>query len=136
MSLETGYDVGSMDRRVLLQVGTESVATNGERQSTWSNYGWRWADMASMSATESVSGDMLMVSTSATFRLHYDANVNEKYRLIYRNRIFNISGVNEVGRHQYMDLICEAGDMIESFTADSTQWTADSTTITADMTMY
>lgn len=136
MSINTPYDAGRMDRRVLLQVGSVTKATNGERTETWSDYDWRWAEMMNTSAAEGLEGDRILVSTSATFRMRFDAVVTEKYRLIYRNRIFNIIGVNEVDRKRFMDVMCDSGDIFKPITADDTYLTADADTVTADSTMY
>ena len=62
--------------------------------------------------------------------------MTEKYRLIYRNRIYDIDGIVEVGLKQYMDLTCEAGDIFEALTVDADLITADADTVTSDATMY
>lgn len=130
------YQPGKMDKRVLLQVYTETVAANGERTSVWSDYDWRWAELLSHSASESTSADRMYIDTSATFRLRFDAVVTEKYRLIFRNRIYNILGISEIGRRQYMELVCEAGDITKPLTCDDDKLTCDADTVTADATMY
>jgi len=136
MGISTTYDPGKMDKRVLLQVYTETVGTNGERTSTWSDYDWRWAAELSSNANETKEGDLLIIGTTTTFRLRFDAKVTEKYRLLFRNRIYNILGINEVDRKRFMDLSCEAGDIFKPLTADDTYLTADAETVTADATMY
>ena len=136
MGNSTIYNSGRMDKRVLLQVYTEKVGTNGERTSTWSDYDYRWAELITTSGSEGKEGDMYVIATSSTFRLRFDAVVTEKYRLLFRNRIYNILGINEIDRKRFMDLSCEAGDIFKPLTADDTYLTADAETVTADATMY
>lgn len=125
-----------MDKRVLIQVYTETVAVNGERTSTWSDYDWRWAELMNSSSNEQTEGDRYVIATSCTFRLRWDIVVTEKYRILYRNRIYNIVGINEVDRRRFMDITCDAGDIFQTFTADTDRITADADTVTADQTMY
>ena len=136
MALAMTYNAGRLDRRVLLEVYSETVNANGERTSTWDEYDWRSAEILNTSAGETVSGDRLIISTSTTFRVRYDRKVNEKYRLRYENMIYNISGIVEVGRRRFMDLICEAVAMSPELTMDNDVLTVDSDKITADMNRY
>lgn len=112
--MDIAYDPGKMDRRVLIQKYTETVKVNGERTFTYTTYGSRWAGIITSTADESLQGGSQQLSTLTTFRMWYDSEINEKYRLIYRNRVYNIAGIDEVGRGQFMDLKCEAGEFYAS----------------------
>ncbi len=107
--MDVAYDPGKMDRRVLIQQYSETV-NYGERLFTFTTYGYRWVGIISNSVDETLQSGSQQISTMTTFRLWYDKNLNEKFRIIYRNRVYNIAGVEEVGRRQFMDVKCEAGD--------------------------
>ena len=110
MGIDTPYDAGKLDRRILIQVYTESTGTNGERTSTWATHGYRWAELLSTSAGETIDGDRLLVATSATFRIRYDSAITEKYRVTFNSKIYNIAGINIIDRNRFMDLVCEAAE--------------------------
>lgn len=127
-------DIGQLDRRVLVKQFTETVGANGERLHTWSDYGWRWAAVEYASGKEGVMDDMALAINAVNFYLRWDGGINEKFRINYLNKEYNIRYIAEIGRMNYMMLTCETVDISEPITMDSTLDDASMTTITADMT--
>ena len=102
---------GELDRRIEIQSYTTSVQLgNNEEQLTYSSYGFRWAKFEIISASEVESEDMLNTYMRADFTIRYERNdgyFNEGYRVIYDNKVYNILGIETIGRKDYMKLICE-----------------------------
>ena len=130
--MQVDVKVGELDRRILFQNPTETQQTNGEILNTWTSHGYRWAKAEPFTATEINEGGMLTVYSRAVFTVRYDAAINEKMRIYYDGKIFNIQGFSEIGRRQYQRIECDSRQISNGIFVDSTEITVDSTLIYSD----
>lgn len=124
--------IGELDRRILFQNPVETKQTNGEVLVSWTSHGYRWAKVDPVIANELSENERLTVYGKATFTVRYDSSLNEKMRIYYDGKIYNIQGYLEVGRRQFMTIECETRQIANAITADATDLTVDSTLLKAD----
>ena len=133
-------DIGQLDRQVTIKAPTVTVSGNGERVNSWATYATRWAAIEYTGGGEMISDDMAVINNEVKFTIRYDSSVNEKYRVSYRSKEYEIRNIQEVGRMDFLVLTCETVSITGStsipFTADMTYLTADTNLYTADQTLY
>ena len=105
---------GELDRRVIIQQATETRQVNGETTYAWATYGTRWAKYEPVSVSEIVDDGRIVIFSKSRFTIRWDGNLNEKYRVSYQNKIYNIESVEEVGRRAFMVLECESRDITDN----------------------
>ncbi len=99
---------GELDRHVQLEApsivrdadfGSESVA--------WNIVATVWAKVIERAAGENVQAEQRVMTRQVTIRIRYRPDVQTTWRVVYGARRFQISGILEMGRRQYLHLQCE-----------------------------
>jgi SPP1 family predicted phage head-tail adaptor len=130
--MQTEVKIGQLDRRILFQNQTITKQSNGEELSSWTSHAYRWAKAEQYSSSEINESGMLTVYSKAFFTVRYDAALNEKMRVYYDGKIYNIIGIEEIGRREYQKIDCESKQIANGIFIDSTEITVDSTLILSD----
>lgn len=104
---------GRLDRRVVVQERTTSRdAATGEQLETWAEAGTLWMGKRDTRAGERFSPDQVVAEIDTVFRARWSpalATVRpETHRLLYRDRVYNIHGVTELGRRETVEIACAA----------------------------
>tara|TARA_R110002020_G_scaffold42273_1_gene124085 strand:+ start:517 stop:846 length:330 start_codon:yes stop_codon:yes gene_type:complete len=104
-------NIGSLDRRIVLQEPTTTVNDYGERTNSWGTLASVWASIErKSSASETNSGEQLVSLQSVTFLIRYSsvvAGLNMSHRVSYNSEYYNILAVQEVGRRDQLRIITE-----------------------------
>ena len=104
-------NIGALDRRVILQQPTSTVNDYGERTVSWGTYATGWAAIERKpSASERNSGEQVVSFQSVTFTIRNSSQVellSPSYRISYDSKIYEILGVQEVGRNEQLRVITE-----------------------------
>jgi len=104
-------NIGALDRRVTLQEPTSTVNDYGERTVSWGTYATVWAAIERKpSASERNSGEQVVSFQSVTFTIRNSSQVellSPSYRISYDSKIYEILGVQEVGRSEQLRVITE-----------------------------
>ena len=124
--------IGELDRRILFQNPVETKQSNGELLISWNSHGYRWAKVEPFMATEINENERLSVYSKATFTVRYDSALNEKMRIYFDGKIYNIQGYTEIGRRQFMTIEAETRQIANALTADDSSLTVDSTLLKTD----
>lgn len=101
---------GNLDRRIEIQVGTETVLTNGERSVIWSEQLTCWAALDYGSGDEDYEADQITASNSIMFKIRYAPGLNEKMRISYSSEVYDILHIAEVDRQRYLILKAKKKD--------------------------
>ncbi len=104
-------NIGALDRRVTLQEPTSTVNDYGERTVSWGTYATVWAAIERKpSASERNSGEQVVSFQSVIFTLRNSSQGelhSSSYRISYDSKIYEILGVQEVGRSEQLRVITE-----------------------------
>jgi len=107
-------NIGALDRRITLQRPTTSTNDYGEREVTWSTYATVWAAIErKQSASERVSGEQVLSYQNVVFLIRSSKSIGAleaSYRVSYDSKIYDILGVQEVGRLDQLRVITELRD--------------------------
>ncbi len=91
---------GKLDRRVVIQVRVFSKDATGSRVETWSDHATVWAELVTAKAkpNEVQIADADRATEVQQFRMRYRTITSTGYRLLYRSKFFNITGITEERR--------------------------------------
>ena len=107
-------NIGALDRRIALQRPTTSTNDYGEREVTWNTYATVYAAIdRKPSASERVSGEQVLSYQSVVFNIRYSSTVSileASHRVSYDSKIYDVLGVQEVGRADQLRVITELRD--------------------------
>lgn len=105
---------GKLDRRITIQApinGPEDDA--GHSAIVWEDVAIVWCEVIELRATERQSVGQVAGFNSKKFRIRYSSQVSQvgtKNRILYNDAIYDIEGVQEVGRREGLVLFgtCKA----------------------------
>jgi SPP1 family predicted phage head-tail adaptor len=107
-------NIGGLDRRIEIQKPVNIANSFGELVAVFAKYLTIWAAIASNpSAKEASSSDQIISFQGVTFNIRYSvaaSAIDPSYRIKYKNKYYNILGVQEVGRNEKLRIITELRD--------------------------
>ena len=89
---------GVLDRRVIIQKKTESVATNGQRTLTWSTFLTVWSNPVEQNGKEKEVDSNRSTARAVNFRIRYNSTVTNEMRVLWGTEYFKIEDTKELGR--------------------------------------
>ena len=97
--------------RIYAPSATQSANT-GEEYYDYSSHTNRWAKFEGVSEDERLEEDGIVYYSQAKFTITYVGNdINEKHRVFYRNKMYDIIAIKEIGRREFLELTCESRDI-------------------------
>lgn len=103
--------IGRLNQQIALQSFTESVNGYGERVETWSTAATVWAQVeyqvTRSNETEQAGQEQAVQAVVFTIR---DRTVDEKYRVVYGGRTYDITGIAKSNDRQFVALTCKQID--------------------------
>ena len=96
-----------LDRRITIQAQSQP---DPRGPITWSDFATAWASIRRTGAREQyLSGsNREQASANAVFRIRYRDDLTADMRLLHDGSIFDILGVEEVGRRRHLDITTQA----------------------------
>lgn len=105
-------DSGTLDRRITIQRNTPTQNAIGEPIDSWADLVTVWAAFKPSGARESYSSESQQLDAIATVRFllrwRADVTITAKDRVSWDGETYNIHGVQQIGRHDGLELICSA----------------------------
>jgi len=99
---------GQLDRFIKILVVTETQSATGDPLSTWSSYAEVWAKRTDLVANEGASQDQRAAVGRATFKIYYLDGVVRKMRIDDDGEIFDVVGIQMLGRREGLLLTGES----------------------------
>lgn len=103
---------GARDRQVELQRRTLTQSASGEEVESWTTLGRLWAGKRDMRANERWAADQLVAEVETVWTLNWwpawDTIRPDTHRLVYRDRVYEIHGLREIGRHEGIEIAAAA----------------------------
>jgi len=104
-------DAGRMDRRIAIKRATSSVNSFNEASDTWATLATVWANAAPVSDGERMRAGETLAQMQVRFVIRWSATtatVDPKDRLTFDGREFDINGVKQIGRRDYLEITATA----------------------------
>lgn len=104
--LQSKLKVGELDRRIIIQVGTNSTDDYNAPTVTWSTFATVWAKLVDtpFGSRESYEADQLTAIRQTTFLIRYLEGVKEQMRILYDDRIYDIEFIGNNDRKRTLEL--------------------------------
>lgn len=107
---------GKLDRRITLQrfsAGSPAFDDFGGESGSWGTLATVWAMRTPVSDGEKWRAQEVAAAITERFLIRWSSAVSSlsaKDRISYNSRIYDISGVKEVGRREYIEITAAARD--------------------------
>lgn len=95
---------GRMDREIILENPTESRESDGSITTTWVSLGTVWAEKDPNGGREYYAAGQVIGEDRTTYRIRYMSGVGYKTRVRIDTRVFDIVGIEELGRGIALDI--------------------------------
>lgn len=103
---------GDRDRRIRLQERQLTQGPSGEEVESWISLGLLWAGKRDMRADERWAANQLVAEISTVWTVNWfpawETIGPDTHRLVYRDRIYEIHGLREIGRHEGIEIATAA----------------------------
>ena len=91
-----------LDRRIVPQLRVVSRDATGSRVETWTSQPAIWAEKVKQSGKESTIADADRSQDMQQFRIRF-RNINSTdYRVVYQSKTYDITGITEEGRSEWL----------------------------------
>jgi len=99
---------GELDRRIKLDAPVITRDSEfGVEVTTWTTVATVWGKLMERMASEGIEADQRVMTRQITIRIRYRADVLTTWRVVCGTRRFRVTGTLEVGRREYLHLLCE-----------------------------
>ena len=107
----TGLDAGTLDRRVVIQRATITRDAMGEQVETWGALATVWASATPVRDGERFADGEVRSLITMRFQVRWSpqvASLDERDRLLFDGRTYDIHGVKETGRRVGLEISAAA----------------------------
>jgi len=91
---------GELDRRLIIQVKSEVIATNGQRTNTWSTHATVWGGFVQKDGAERTTDNNRSTNRMITFRTRWNSTITNEMRILFESEYYKIEDIKEIKRHQ------------------------------------
>jgi SPP1 family predicted phage head-tail adaptor len=105
--LKSKVDIGTLDRRIIIQVGSNSTDVYNAPVTTWSTLTTVWAkvdDKSGFGSSERYEADQLTAIRETVFTIRYISGLSEKMRVFYNDRIYDVVYIGQPDRDRFIEL--------------------------------
>lgn len=103
---------GARDRRIELQQRTLTQSASGEAVESWTSLGRLWASKRDMRAGERWEAQQVVADIETVWVINWfpgwDTIRPDTHRLLYYDRVYEIHGLREIGRHEGIEIATSA----------------------------
>jgi SPP1 family predicted phage head-tail adaptor len=103
---------GTLDKRIVIETLTQTKDSEGGMSDAWGSPINTWAKIANLSGNERhITAHGGQVAEARTeFTIRYRTGINEKMRVTYNSKIYNIRFINDFAEdHRFLVLTCDTG---------------------------
>ncbi len=93
---------GRLDRRIIIQVKTEDVASNMQRTLSWSTHLEVWSNPVQKDGVEKDDNNNRSTMRMVNFRVRYNNTITNEMRVIWEGNYYKIEDIKELGRKDGM----------------------------------
>ena len=109
---------GRLDRRVVIQRLTVTTNEVGEQVDTWSELATVWSERSPRGVVQKFNANQVYAEVDTVFRTRWYPWATTldpmEHRLVYRSRVYDIHGTEEIGRREGVMILTKARSDNES----------------------
>lgn len=103
---------GRMDRRIAIQQPAVTQSDSGQEIVAWTTLRTVWAEKIENRGQERFAAQQLVGHAIKTFKIRWASAIasalTNEYRITFDGRIFDITDIRELGRHEGIEIDCFA----------------------------
>lgn len=99
---------GQLDRRIIIEQNSQTIASDGSLTDSWSTFATVWARKITTTKKEIFDQFQRIAEKHITWEIRHRSDVTVKMRINAEGEIFDIVGVQEIGRKKGLFLFTEA----------------------------
>ena len=88
---------GKLDRRIVIQKRVVSKDATGSRVETWADESKAWAEYVVNKGRDTATADSERNQDAQQFRIRFRTITAKDYRILYRSKFYDITGIAEEG---------------------------------------
>jgi len=100
-------DAGTLNKQITLQHASITKDTYGEESKTWVDAFTVWAALAEIGSRELYQAQKIISESTAVFKARYTARINNRQRIKYGARLFEILGVTPDSKFTELTIIAK-----------------------------
>lgn len=98
-------DIGNLNRRINIYEFVEKRDEFGGIEGEWIKIASRWARIEQQSGTETTDNNQVKAKVSTTITIRYMKELNEKHRIKYKEKLYEINSVIDYDSRHYKTII-------------------------------
>lgn len=101
----------NLDRRITILRRTSTVNTFNESDDTWTTLTTVWASVIPVSDGERLRAGETLAQKSNRYTIRHSSvvdSVNPRDRIVYDTKTFDINGIKEIGRNEFLEITATA----------------------------
>lgn len=98
---------GRLDRRIDIERPVVTIDTFGAESTTWEVFARVWAEAQPLRTAERYQSAQIREAKAYTFRIRYLSGLETTMRIRYRNELYRITGIAEMGRRVGQEISAE-----------------------------
>ena len=91
---------GELDRRLIFEVKSEVVASNGQRTLTWATHATMWGGFVQKDGKERTDDNNRTTSRMITFKTRWNSTITNEMRIKFEDEWYKIEDIKEIKRKQ------------------------------------
>lgn len=99
--------LGRMNQRIVIQSVTETRSTSGAVTETWATFATVWAGVKFQSGSENQLIERQTAKTTIQFTIRYRTDINEKMRISFDSKIYDILSIDPEPEKQFIFITAE-----------------------------
>ena len=99
---------GKMHRWITIEQFTAVQDAFGQETKTWNEFASVWTQKADIKARERFAAQQDIAEETTRFRMRYLEGVSPKMRIVHDGKVYNITGIAELGRRAGLEITTEA----------------------------
>ena len=105
---------GKMDRLITIGEFTSVQDSYGQETETWTEFATVWAEKIDIKARERFAAQQDIAEETTRFRIRWLAGLTPKMRIVHDGKVYNITGIAELGRRGGLEITTEARDVSDA----------------------
>lgn len=99
---------GALDRKIVIEQPTVTRNAIGEATKAWSTFATVFASVTPTTAREYRGAQSIRSVKMTSFIVRYLSGLREDMRISFDSRYYRITGINEVGRKEGLEVFAES----------------------------
>lgn len=104
---------GKFNQRITIEQNSPVQNSMGELTAFWTTLATVWAEVLPLRGRENFNGDQVIAVADTRFRIRHRAGLDNSMRIVYRENVYNIHSILEIGRREGLDILTSVNNPLD-----------------------